>query len=124
MKNRLNIIGFTLIECLVALFIIAIVLASSSRAIGIISSDLRDTFVIEVATWVAENEYNNLHIMNIFPDIGTQKKDISMSGINFVVTENVSTTQNNYFRKVEIVIAEQDTPDNSIFRTINFIAQY
>lgn len=116
--------GFTLIECLVALFIVAIVLASSSRAIGIISSDLRDTFVIETATWVAENEYNNYSISNIFPELGDQKKEISMAGIDFLVTETVSNTQNPYFRKVEIVIAEKDSPENSIFRTINFIAQY
>lgn len=116
--------GFTLIECLVALFIVAIVLASSSRAIGIISSDLRDTFVIETATWVAENEYNNYSISNTFPELGDQKKEISMAGIDFLVTETVSNTQNPYFRKVEIIISEKDSPENSIFRTINFIAQY
>lgn len=116
--------GFTLIECLVALFIVAIVLASSSRAIGVISSDLRDTFVIETATWVASNEYNEIHIQKQFPNIGEIKKDLSMAGIDFTITEVVSNTQNPYFRKLEIIIAEKDTPENSIYRTINFISQY
>jgi general secretion pathway protein I len=121
---RKSLTGFTLIECLIALFIVAIVMASSSRAIGVISSDLRDTFVIEAATWVAGNEYNEMRITNTFPDIGVQKKDATMANMDFIVTETVSNTQNPYFRKVEIAIAEKNTPDNSIFRTINFIAQY
>lgn len=121
---RKSLTGFTLIECLIALFIVAIVMASSSRAIGVISSDLRDTFVIEAATWVAGNEYNEMRITNIFPDIGVQKKDATMANMDFIVTETVSNTQNPYFRKVEIAIAEKNTPENSIFRTINFIAQY
>lgn len=121
---RKSLTGFTLIECLIALFIVAIVMASSSRAIGVISSDLRDTFVIEAATWVAGNEYNEMRITNTFPDIGVQKKDATMANMDFIVTETVSNTQNPYFRKVEIAIAEKNTPENSIFRTINFIAQY
>lgn len=116
--------GFTLIECLVALFIVAIVIASSSRAIGVISSDLRDTFVIEAATWVAEDQYNKLRINNTFPNIGEEKKEISMASIDFIVTQNVTNTQNPYFRKVEYIIAEKNTPENSIYRTINFVAQY
>lgn len=122
--NKLRQTGFTLIECLVALFIVTIVLASASRAIGIISTDLRDTFVIEVATWVSENSYNALKLSNVYPSVGSTSEDASMAGIDFIVTQNVSDTQNPYFRKVEIVVAEKDTPDHSIFRTINFISQY
>ena len=68
--------GFTLIECLVALFIVTIVLASASRAIGLIISDVHDTFVREVATWVAENEYNMYFVNNEYPDIGAVKKKV------------------------------------------------
>jgi general secretion pathway protein I len=116
--------GFTLIECLVALFIVTIVLASASRAIGVISTDLRDTFVIEVATWVSENSYNQLKLSKIYPNVGSSSEDTSMAGMDFIVTQNVTTTQNPYFRKVEIVVAEKSTPEHSIFRTISFISQY
>lgn len=116
--------GFTLIECLVALFIVAIVVASSSRAIGVISSDLRDTFVIEAATWVSADEYNRMRMNNDFPNVGEQKTNVSITGIDFLIKTVVSNTQNPYFRKVEIIVSEQDSPDNPIYRTVNFLSQY
>ena len=116
--------GFTLIECLVALFIVTIVLASASRAIGLIISDVHDSFVREVATWVAENEYNMFSIQQQYPDLGSVKKEISSAGIEFNVSETVSNTSNPYFRRIDIQISEKSTPDYIIFKTVNYAAQY
>ena len=122
MKKQQN--GFTLIECLVALFIVAVVLASASRAIGLIISDVHDSFVREVATWVAENEYNQYLLNNQYPDLGIVKKKLSSAGVDFNVTETVLQTPNPYFRRLEITISEKSTPDHMIYKTVNFIAQY
>jgi general secretion pathway protein I len=116
--------GFTLIECLVALFIVTIVLASASRAIGLIISDVHDTFVREVATWVAENEYNLYFVNEEYPDVGTVKKKLSLAKIDFNVVETVSNTPNPHFRKIDIAISEQNTPDYVIFKTVVYVAQY
>lgn len=120
--NKQN--GFTLIECLVALFIVAVVLASASRAIGLIISDVHDSFVREVATWVAENEYNQYLLDQKYPDLGVVKKQLSSAGVDFNVTETVLQTPNPYFRRLEITISEKSTPDHMIYKTVNFIAQY
>jgi len=122
LKKQQN--GFTLIECLVALFIVAVVLASASRAIGLIISDVHDSFVREVATWVAENEYNQYLLNNQYPDLGIVKKKLSSAGVDFNVTETVLQTPNPYFRRLEITISEKSTPDHMIYKTVNFIAQY
>jgi general secretion pathway protein I len=122
LKKQQN--GFTLIECLVALFIVAVVLASASRAIGLIISDVHDSFVREVATWVAENEYNQYLLNNQYPDLGIVKKKLSSAGVDFNVTETVLQTPNPYFRRIEITISEKSTPDHMIYKTVNFIAQY
>lgn len=116
--------GFTLIECLVALVIIAIVLASATRAMGTIIDDVHDSFVREVATWVAENEYNLYSINGQYPDLGEVKKTISSSGVTFNVIETVTQTQNPYFRRVTIAMSETRTPNYTIYKTVNFIAQY
>ena len=116
--------GFTLIECLVALFIVAVVLASATRAIGTIINDVHDSFLREVATWVADNEYNGYLINAQYPDIGKATKQISSAGFNFQVIETVSSTPNPYFRRVEIVISEASNPSYQIFKTVNFISQY
>lgn len=124
MKNATSTKGFTLIECLVALFIVAVVLASATRAIGLIISDVHDSFLREVATWVAENEFNQLYINQQYPDVGTVKKSLTSAGVKFNVVEVVSNTPNPYFRRVEISVSQSDDPDYTIFKTINFIAQY
>ncbi|MFN7093923.1 MAG: type II secretion system minor pseudopilin GspI, partial [Burkholderiales bacterium] len=63
--------GFTLIECLVALLIIAIVLASTTRAMGLSVEDVRENYVREVANWVADNQINQYSLDGTYPNLGT-----------------------------------------------------
>ena len=116
--------GFTLIECLVALLIIAIVLASATRAIGLAISDVKDSYAREAANWVADNEYAQYYLDGNYPDLGNSKKSVTMAGIDFIEEITVSTTPNAYFRKVEIAVSEKSHPNYLLFRTVNFIAKY
>lgn len=116
--------GFTLIECLVALLIIAIVLASSSRAIALFIDDVHDSYMREVASWVAQNQYNAFKIDKIYPNLGKTSNTVKMSGVDFIVTANVISTPNPFFRKVEISVTSKADPDHVIFRTVNFFSQY
>lgn len=116
--------GFTLIECLVALLIIAIVLASSTRAIGLAVADVHDSYVRELANWVADNQANQYALDGIYPDLGTVKKDIVMGGVDFILKTNVLETPNPYFRKVEIAVSEKSSPEHVIFQTVALLSQY
>ena len=116
--------GFTLIECLVALFIIALVLASATRTIGLSIDDVRSSYVREAANWVASNDYNAIIISGTFIDIGVTTKNVQMAGMDYILTENVSATPNPYFRKIAINVSEKSNPNHSVFRTVNFISQY
>ena len=116
--------GFTLIECLVALLIIAIVLASATRAIGLSIADVKDSYTREVANWVAENQYNQIYFDGTYPDLGVSTKNVTMAGIDFVEQITISSTPNQYFRRVEIAVAEKKHPTYVIFKTVNFVAQY
>ena len=117
-------LGFTLIECLVALFIIAIVLASSTRAIGLSVDDVREVYTRQVANWAVENQANQYLMDKIYPDLGQSKKDVTLGGINLIVQSVVSSTPNQFFRKIEISVAEKKRPKHTIFKTVNFISQY
>ncbi|MBP9742929.1 MAG: type II secretion system minor pseudopilin GspI [Burkholderiales bacterium] len=116
--------GFTLIECLVALLIVAIVLASATKAIGSAILDVQDSYTREVANWVADNEYNQFYLDGTFPDLGNSTKEVTMAGINFVEQITVSTTPNQYFRQVTIAVSEKSHPNYVLFKTVSFIAQY
>lgn len=120
MKNK----GFTLIECLVALFIIALVLASATRAIGLNIGDVRDSYVREVANWVADNQYSQYMIDGIYPDLGHASKQVDMAGLHLLLNTTVAATPNPYFRRIDIAISEASSPNRILFKTIYFMAQY
>jgi general secretion pathway protein I len=116
--------GFTLIECLVALLILAIVLASSTRSIGMAIQDVHDNYVREAASWVAQNQYNQISLDGVFPQPGSTKQNVTMSGTKFIVTTTVVTTPNPYFRKVDISVTTQDNPTYAVYHTVSFFSQY
>lgn len=117
-------IGFTLIECLVALLIIAIVLASSTRAIGLSVDDVHEVYIRQVANWAVENQANQYWIDGVYPDLGQNKKDVTLAGIDFIIQSAISATPNPYFRKIEISVSEKKNPKRVVFKTVNFVAQY
>jgi general secretion pathway protein I len=125
MKNKTKVTkGFTLIECLVALLIIALVLSAAARAIGLAITNVKDSYSREVANWIADNTYNQFYIDGVYPDLGSSTKPVTMAGIDYIETVNIVSTPNQYFRKIEISVAEKSHPDYALYRTVNFIAQY
>ncbi len=117
-------IGFTLLECLVALFIIAIVLASTTRAISLSISDVHDSFTRQIATWVADNQANQYFFDGVYPEIGITTKSVTMGGVDFIVVANIQSTPNPYFRRLDITVTESNKPKKPIYKTSNFISQF
>lgn len=116
--------GFTLIECLVALLIIAIVLASTTKAITLAINDVKQSYEREAANWIANNQFNSYRMLNTFPDLGNSDRKETMAGIQFIVRTKISPVPNPYFRKIEIDVSKENQPNYILFKTINFISQY
>lgn len=62
--------GFTMIEVLVALAIIAVALAASLRAVGSMAAGEQDLHRRLLAGWSADNELAQLRLSHTFPDVG------------------------------------------------------
>lgn len=122
MKKQDN--GFTLIECLVALVIIAIILTSATKAMVLAIDDVKDSYVREAASWVAANQYNQYYINQVFPNPGSTQQDVSMAGMDFLLTSTISNTQNPFFRRIDISVSEKSHPTYALFKTVSFISQY
>ncbi|MGN6316437.1 type II secretion system minor pseudopilin GspI [Trinickia sp.] len=102
--------GFTMIEVLVALAIIAVALAASLRAVGMLANDEADLHRRLLAGWSADNALTQLHLSRVWPDIGTQSFDCSQGNLPLTCTERVSATPNPIFRRVEVSVT---TPGHS-----------
>ena len=96
--------GFTLIEVLVALAILAIALAAAARAANVAIDSAQETRLRTLATWIAQNRVAELMATNVFPSTGTVSGRSSMAGIDFEWQQVTSETPNAAFRKVELKV--------------------
>lgn len=99
-----NLWGFTLVEVLVALTILAIALAAAARAANVATDSAQDTRMRTLATWVAQNRVAELTATRSFPAAGTVNGRSSMAAMEFEWRQVTSETPNAAFRKVEIKV--------------------
>ena len=96
--------GFTLVEVLVALTILAIALAAAARAANVATDSAQDTRMRTLATWIAQNRVAELTATKSFPAAGTVNGRSSMAAMEFEWRQVTSETPNAAFRKVEIKV--------------------
>ncbi|MEI7290906.1 type II secretion system minor pseudopilin GspI [Paraburkholderia tropica] len=96
--------GFTMIEVLVALAIIAVALAASLRAVGNLASSDAELHRRMLAGWTADNALTELRLTHAWPAPGVRQFDCSEGNLALMCTQSVSTTPNAQFRRVEISV--------------------
>jgi general secretion pathway protein I len=98
--------GFTLIEVLVALAILAVALAAAARAASVATTGAEDTRLRALATWVAQNRIAELQAINAFPTAGRASGRSSMGGAEFEWQQLTSETPNAAFRKITVTVMQ------------------
>ncbi|ENO83717.1 type II secretion system minor pseudopilin GspI [Thauera linaloolentis] len=100
--------GFTLLETLVALSIIALALSAAMRAMGSTAAAAGSLREHTLATWVAENRFAEMRARQEWPAIGQRQGHSLMGGRRYPWTEKVSGTPNPLFRRVLIEVRDGD----------------
>jgi len=102
--------GFTMIEVLVALVIVAVALAASIRAVGSVANTAAALHQRLLAGWSADSVLVDLRLAHSWPDLGTTRFECSQGDLMLMCSESVSSTPNPLFRRVEISVThEEDT---------------
>jgi general secretion pathway protein I len=102
--------GFTLIEVLVALGIVAIALSAGLQATSALTRNaLRQSSVL-LAHLCAENELVKVRLSSQMPGIGEASVACEQAGQNFTVTVSVAGTPNPSFRRVDAQVYEDQAP--------------
>lgn len=112
--------GFTLIEILVALAILAVALAAAVRAAGMGTDTALDLKEHLLAGWVAQDRVAEYAARPLWPDIGTRQGNADQAGLRFVWRETVSGTPNPRFRRVEVQVFPARTPDRAVARLVGY----
>ena len=113
--------GFTLVEILVALAIVAIGLAAAVRATYQVSLGTENARIRLVATWVAQDRLVEHSARADWPAPGTASGSASQGPFAFAWREIVSATGDPSLRRIDIAIAEAARPDYVVSRLSGYL---
>jgi general secretion pathway protein I len=98
--------GFTLIEVLVALVIVAIALGAGIKAAGALANNAERLSQVSAAEWCAENLLTELRLNQQFPDVGESPFSCEQLGRTYGGKLRVSPTPNPLFRRVDADVTD------------------
>ena len=113
--------GFTLIEVLVALCIVAITLIAGVQAMGSMTLNAQRQWDIFLAEQCANNALNSLRLSAQLPPVGEQSVNCVQANVAFSVRISINTTPNSTFRRVDAQVFKQDLPQLKITTVIGRI---
>lgn len=99
--------GFTLVEVLVALAIVAIALGAGLRAAGVLTDNAQRLGDVMSAQWCAENELTALRLGRVFPGVGDSDFSCEQLGITYLGQLQARATPNPNFRRVDAVVTDE-----------------
>ena len=102
--------GFTLIEVMVALAIVAISLAAGSRAASSVVDTSQRLSDVVLAQWCADNQLTELRLLDQLPAVGVTPFNCTQLGREFKGSLKVQPTPNPSFRRVDAIVADGDRP--------------
>ena len=113
--------GFTLVEVLVALAIVAITLSALGRSLLSALDAERELKARTCAQWIADNRiaFHSATYSWIVP--GEQSGNADQAGYSFVWREEISATPNIAFQRIEITVSLAEQPRRVLGRRVGFL---
>ena len=118
MKSR----GFTLLEVMVALIIVALSLtaltASMNQMIDAANTMRERTF----ASWIAQNKIAEIRLANVLPEVSTTSGDIEFGNAEWEWEVVVSRTEIENFLRIDVAVSQYGS-DYVILTVTGFIGE-
>ncbi len=102
--------GFTLIEVLVALAIVAIALTAGVRATASLSNNAQRQSDVFLGQICAENQLNKVRMSTQMPNVGDSVETCEQAGRIYNVAISVRPTPNPNFRRVDAKVLDGNSP--------------
>jgi general secretion pathway protein I len=99
--------GFTLVEVLVALAIVAVALMAALRAVGTLTDSSSELRSRSLALWSAENRLARIRIEGEWPSPGRRSSPCDQAAVVLICDEEVIQTPNPFFRRVEVTVFDE-----------------
>lgn len=113
--------GFTLIEVLIALAIVAIALSAAIRAAGVATDTSQRLEQQLLASWLAQNRLASHLAQQDWPNPGQKNGEENYGGLRFHWQEQVTPTDNRYFRQIRIAISLAEQPQQELTSLVGYL---
>ncbi len=116
--------GFTLLEVLVALAILAVCMAAVARAAGSGSRHVEAMRERTLADWVAQNRLALHTARGDWLPVGIQHGEEPQAGQHFTWREEVSATPNPTMRRIVVSVYAPNEPDHPLRQMTSYLVEY
>jgi general secretion pathway protein I len=110
--------GFTLVEVLVALAIVAVALSAGVKAAGALTANAERELDVSAAQWCADNALTAFKLSRQFPDVGDSALNCEQLGRRYAGQLRVRPTPNPNFRRVDVQV---DGPTGEPLLTVSTV---
>lgn len=117
--------GFTLMEVIVALAILAIALMAALRSSTMATQNAGDIRLRLLADWVAQDRLEEHRARRDWLPFGSQSGEIAQGGARFRWDEKIIGTPNARFRRIEVRVYQADgsDPNHALTQFTGFLVQ-
>jgi len=115
--------GFTLIEILIAVAILAVALAATTRAASVATDGALETRQRVLATWAAENRVAELRARGAWPGTAITRFKTEQGGLSLVIEEAVTDTPNPTIRRIDLAVADTRNPERVLTRLTAYVGR-
>jgi general secretion pathway protein I len=105
--------GFTLIEVVVALAIVAVGMLAVFKTIGDTVHNVADLRDRSFATWIADNRITELRISGEMPSVEQTAGQVEYAGRRWHWVTKVSQTQVQGLRRVDVTVRRDEDPEDA-----------
>ena len=119
--GAMNLQGFTLIEVLVALSIVAVALAAGTQAMQALTSNAARQSDVLLGQLCAENELVKIRLSRQLPSVGDSTIACEQAGRVLQIAVSVRPTPNPQFRRVDAKVSDGANP---ILQLSTVVTQY
>jgi general secretion pathway protein I len=113
--------GFTLLEMLVALAIVAIGLTAALRASGVGIEGVGEYRNHVLALWLTQNIVAERTARGDWPGPGISTSEVEFANHRFVVSQEIKTTPNPRFRRLDVKVAAREEPSRTLQNSAVFL---
>jgi general secretion pathway protein I len=113
--------GFTLIEVLVALAIVAVALLAGLRAVGAMAQTNVELKLRLLAQIAAENRVAELRAARAFPGVGSRTVACPQGRVPLECVEETKATPNRLFRRIEVRVYQGAERDHLLAELIGIL---